>query len=168
MHWSHRGWVYLLIMIYMTAGGKAYYLDLYLSDCCPQRCQALLVSLPPIHWECHLHTQEHTHKHEGCIPLHHLAHCKYFKWKAELFSFFLYNNKTTWHNLDTHTTTILFQWQRAKFCAAEFSPQGCVQQSEIESGVRRKERRGGRPIKEKQLDCYCAVSWCSSGDRLKC
>lgn len=58
----------------------------------------------------------------------------------------------------TYTTTILFGWQRAKFCAAEFSPQGCGEQSEIESGVRRREGererareegKGRRAIKEK-------------------
>lgn len=43
-------------------------------------------------------------------------------------------------------------------------PSRLWQQNETEQEVR--EWTGGRATEEKQLDCYCALSWCSSRDRL--
>lgn len=67
-----------------VCGGAAYYLDLYLGDCCPPHYQAFLVSLYHIHYKCHLHTCTHTHTHKrrGCNHLHLLAFCKYFIWSV--------------------------------------------------------------------------------------
>lgn len=134
IHRSYCGWLCILIMIRMAEGGKAYSLHLYLSNCCPQCCQALLVSLPPIHRRCYIYTHAGT-SIKGFIPLHLLVN-------------YISNRKhSSFDSFYTTKSIVLAQPWHTQFCYSGRAPNSLLQNSARKVVFSRVKGKGGLELR---------------------